>query len=148
MEIVLTWEGHFRQPLDTPERLYEKHGVYAIEYKSKVLYIGKAEESSLLPQAKTHSNTIVEYLRKVSEIPNDWSHSQARDFVDRNCLIYIAEISDNQLNWIDCVERCLIFRIQPKINKEHKIEYEGIHSVRIINKGDFPKSFQSILECV
>lgn len=148
MEVTLKWLGPFRQPVETSQNLHGKHGVYAIEYKSKILYIGKAEASSLLPQAKTHSNSIVEYFRKTGNVPAYRSHLQVREFVDENCMIYIAVLSNNQLAMIDSVERCLIFSHQPPINKAHKDKYEGVHSIRIKHTGNPPKSFHTERVCV
>lgn len=147
MELTLNWLGPFNQPIETPRNLHGKHGVYAIEYKSNIFYIGKAETSSLLPQAKTHSNAIVEHLRTTGDIPIHWSHLQAREFVEKNCMIYIAVLSNNQIGLIDCVERCLIFSYQPSINKEHKDKYDGIHSIQINHTGNPPKSFNAEHAC-
>jgi len=82
MELTLNWLGPFNQPIETPQNLHGNHGIYAIEFRSKIFYIGKAEASSLLPQAKTHSNAIVEYLRIIGDIPIYWSHLKAREFVE------------------------------------------------------------------
>ena len=147
MEITLNWLGPFKQPIETPQNLHGKHGVYAIEYKLKILYIGKAETSSLLPQAKTHSNAIVEYLRIKGDIPINWSHLQAREFVEERCKIYIAVLSNNQLSLIDCVERCLIFSYQSRINKSHKNKYDCIHSIQLNHTGKPPKSFHAENAC-
>ena len=53
-QIILDWTGPFKMTDPTPRKLYGVIGLYAIEYDSKVIYVGKAEYQGAIREARSH----------------------------------------------------------------------------------------------
>lgn len=143
IEITLVWEGPYPMDSETPDHLYGKHGVFA-NVHNKTLYIGKALDSSIFREAKSKANRLVRELKKTGEIGKDASHEKARNYVNKNCFIYLAVIPDEQSEYIDYIERCLIRHVDPPCNKaKHSLD----RSVKIFNREVFPEDFTLEFVC-
>jgi hypothetical protein len=126
-EFTLFWEQGFK--LSEPTRLDMRGiiGLYAIEYDSRVVYIGKAETEGAIKEARSHGI----YEKRLKEQRMQWDKNQA--------LIYVGTVpQDQKSGLIDDAEKLLIFKLQPPCNKQRKKRYSGIKPFQVINEGNKP----------
>lgn len=83
-QIILDWEGPFKLAEPTPGKKHGIIGLYAVEYESKIIYIGKAEYQGAIKEARHHGH----YEERLKKVGITWDKTQA--------LVYIGTVSQNQ----------------------------------------------------
>lgn len=126
-QIILDWEGPFRMTAPTPREKYGLIGLYAVEFDSKIVYVGKSEYQGALKEARSHNL----YEKRLKEAGITWDSTQA--------LVYIGTVSQDQNSArIDDAENLLIYKIKPTCNRKRIKEYTGLEPFRVINNGHRP----------
>jgi len=130
-QIILDWEGPFKLTEPTPRKKYGRIGLYAVEYNSQIIYIGKAEYQGAIKEARSHGF----YEKRLKEVGIMWDSTQA--------LVYIGTVSQDQISpRIDDAENLLIYKIQPPCNKKRRKRCRGVEPFRVINNGHRPKELR------
>lgn len=146
-QLTLIWEGPYEMFLETPDHLYGKNGVFAIDYRNQTIYIGKAEgKNAVFREAKRH-NKMIKCLVENGYISNEMNHLAAYNHVDKNCFIYVALIEKEYL--INNAEKCLIFNCKPLIcNTQGRKKYLGTNSISLTNIGSLPADIKRQYTCL
>lgn len=129
MKMIIDWAGPFKMVEPTPRKWYGVIGLYAIEYDSKVIYIGKAEYQGAVKEARSHRGLCERCLRKMG---GAWDATTA--------LIYIGTVSEDQdTGMIDHAENLLLYKMQPPCNTQRRERFSGPEPFLAINNGSRPR---------
>jgi hypothetical protein len=127
-QITLDWQKPFKLTEPTPREEYGLIGLYAVEFNSKIVYIGKAEDQGALTEARSHTH----YERRLKEVGIEWDEARA--------LVYIGTVSQDQNSArIDDAESLLIYKIKPPCNRKKRKSYRGVMPFQVINDGHRPR---------
>lgn len=128
-QIVLDWTGPLIMMEPTPRKWYGVIGLYAIEYDSNIIYLGKAECQGAIKEARSHRGLCEKRLK---ELGTPWDAARA--------MIYVGTVSeDQQASIIDHAENLLIYKIQPSCNRQLRERYTGEEPFLVVNNGQRPK---------